>query len=448
MRSYWPASRIIPAARALAEGSLLAVVYAAVQAAGQEIAYAGPLELGLILAIGTAWGRRRRWISPRADTLGLLAGIVIAGAFSWLLDPHVRGALLDGQPLRALSLHLAGWLAGGIAFWRGETHRVRDDDSLIDDRLMRWAVPGLAVPWLIGHSVASGEIESHFAASAFLGTVLFVGAGLITIGLARLESLRRSTVGYWSRDTSWMLMVVGIAMAVTVVSVPVAAVLGIPANALLTVLAGPLQTLILIVALLSAPAFLLAAFLAGLIPPLHHSLDGFQIPSLQIPKAQPGSDLPLIILSVVVASLFLFEFIVMGIMLWVVVRDRGRRQDVVDPAFEERATVIPARQPSVPGPERAPAPSALDPADPAAAYVLALEALAQDGRWSRNPAETPAAHLARVRGAGMESGAFARLAAAYQLVRYGRQAISGRESFRARPRLASLRAWLRGDQHP
>jgi hypothetical protein len=446
--SHWPASRIIPLARALAEGGLLAVIYAALQAAGREIAYIGPIELGVILAAGTAWGRRRGLTSPRVDAVGLPLGIVIAGAFGWLLDPHVRAALIDGQPLQAAGLHLAGWLAGGVAFWRGETHRVREDDSLIDDRLMRWAVPGLAVPWLIGYAVASGEIESRFAASAFVGTVVFVGAGLITIGLARLEALRRSTVGYWRYDTSWMLMVVGIALAITIISVPIAAVLGIPANALLSVLIGPLQTMILIVALVSAPAFLLAAWLAELLGPvLNRSLEGFSLPTLNIIRTQPGSDLPLIILSIIVGSLFLFEFIVMGIMLWVVIRDRARRQDMVDPAFEERATVVPGPDSTpVPSPVQPP-PRAPDPNDPAGAYLIALDVLADDGRWPRRPEETPATHLARARASGMDSRSFGRLAAAYQLVRYGPQPISGRESGRAPSRLAAFRAWLLREQH-
>jgi hypothetical protein len=447
--SHWPASRIIPVARALAEGGLLAVLYAALQAAGQDLAWFGPLELGIIVLAGTAWSRRRRWLSPRADFIGLLIGVLLAGAFCWLLDPDVRVALLDGQPLHALSLHLAGWLTGGVAFWRGESHRIRDDDSLIDDRVMRWAVPGLAVPWLIGHAVASGQIEARFAASAFIGTVIFVGAGLITIGLARLEALRRSTVGYWSHDTSWMLMVVGIALGMTVVSVPIAALLGIPTNALLGVLIGPLQTMILLVALLSAPAFLLAAWLAGLLGPLVQTTgERWTPPGLGLFRTQPGSDLPLIILSVIVAGLFLFEFLLMGWMLWVVIRDRARRQDMVDPAFEERATVRPGPDaPAPPAAEPPPRP-ALDPDDPAGAYLVALDALADDGRWPRRPEETPAVHLARARDAGLDSPTFGRLAAAYQLSRYATQRMSARESGRTPSRLATFRAWLLRDQNP
>jgi hypothetical protein len=442
--SPWPGSRLIPVTRALAEGGLLAVLYAALQAAGGELPSLGPIELAVLLGAGTAWGRRARWTSPSADAVGLIVGVVLSGAFCWVLDANVRASLIDGEPLRALTLHLAGWLVGGVAFWRGESHRIRDDDSMIDDRLMRWAVPSLAVPWLIGHLAASGEVEAQFAASAFVATVVFVGAGLITIGLARLEALRRSTVGYWRYDTSWMLMVVGIAVGMTVVSVPVAAVLGIQAGALLAVLALPLQTVLLIVALATAPAFILAAFLAGLLrgllPP--HALETFKLPSFDLAHGQPASDLPIIILSVFVASLFLFEFVVGALMLWIVFRDRVRRQDMVDPAFEERFTVVPERDARPMAVAPPPPPAAQDTNDPAAAYLAALDALQADGRWSRRPQETPAAHLARTRGAGLASFSFARLAAAYQLARYAARPLSARESARTPVRFAAFRRWL------
>jgi hypothetical protein len=445
--SRWPASALIPAARALAEGSLLAVVYAALQAADQQISYVGPLELGALLFAGTAWARRSRCTSPGADALGLVGLAFLAGAFCWLLDPHVRAALIDGAPLQALGLHTAGWLAGAVAFWRGESHRTRDDDSLIDDRLMRWAVPGLAVPWLLGYAVAGPEVEPRFAASAFIGTLFFVGAGLTTIGLARLEALRRSTVGYWRNDTSWLLMIVGIALALTVASVPIAALLGLPAGSLIGVMVGPLQTLILIVALITAPAFLLAALLADLLRPIlgRNLLEGIQWPSMGFFRGEPVSDLPLIILSVLVGAIFLFEFVAIAIMLWIVFRDRARRRDMVDPAFEERSIVVPEDVPepvSMPAPPAAPR-LAPDADDAAGAYLAALEELASDGRWPRQPDETPAGHLARADAEGLRNPAFRRLAAAYQLARYGTHPVTQREAGRSRARFEMLRAWLR-----
>ncbi|HEX6655976.1 MAG TPA: DUF4129 domain-containing protein [Candidatus Limnocylindria bacterium] len=449
MQSPWPGSALIAPARGLAEGSLIAVAYAALQAAGGQFPFLGPLELGILVMLGTAWGRRTHWLSAAGDSFGFVALTIVAGAFGWVADIHVRAALVNGQLLPALGLHLAGWIAAAGAFWWGASHRVRDDDSLIDERMMRWAVPGLALPWLLGHAVSTGEVEARFAAAAYLGTIFFVGAGLVTIGLARLEALRRSTVGYWRSDRSWLLMVFGIALGLTVASIPVAALLGIPAQSLLKALALPVQTFILLVALITAPAFLLAAWLAGLVRPIIQSpLENFRLP-FNLGHIGPGSDLPIIILSIIVAAIFLFEFLAMAVMLWIVFHDRTRRQDLVDPAFEERFTEVPPPEEEPMAPV-APVPAAMsaDLDDAAAAYLAALSDLAQDGRWARREEETPAAHLARADTEGMRSPTFRRLANAYQLVRYGRRPITERESRRARGRIDAFRAWLRGSQHP
>jgi len=71
MRSPWPARVLLPAAQALAEGSWLAVVYAALQAATGQFPWIGPLEFGVMASAGMAWGRRKRWRSPAAEALGL-----------------------------------------------------------------------------------------------------------------------------------------------------------------------------------------------------------------------------------------------------------------------------------------------------------------------------------------------------------------------------------------
>src|SRR6266545_5665825 len=169
MRSRSPVRFLLPAAQALAEGSWLAVVYAAFQAAAGDVARVGPLELGALALAGMAWGRRHRWLSPTSDAVGLPLLALAAGCFGWLLDPDVRAGLVDGDLLLALSMHTPGWLAG-LAFWRGEAHRVRADDAVTQDRLLRWAVPALAIPWLIGYASASGRLEADFAAAAFVGT--------------------------------------------------------------------------------------------------------------------------------------------------------------------------------------------------------------------------------------------------------------------------------------
>lgn len=446
MRSISPARLLLPAARSLAEGSWLALLYAALQAIGGEVAHMGPIELGALVVAGLAWSRRRRWRSPAAEALGLPLLALAAGVFGWLESPEVRFNLIEGDLLGALSIHLPGWL-GAIAFWRGDAQRIRED-VVGEDRLISWAVPGLAVPWLIGYSAASGRLQEDFVAAAFIGTIFFVGSAITALAVARLEALRLSTGTDWVGNSSWLLMILGLALAVTVLSIPLAALLGVSGRSVLAMMAAPLQTLILIVVVLTAPIFLLAAFIAGLLTPFLPTDLEFELNlrGLFLSGRGEGSDLPLIILTVVVIAIFLFDLIALLAVLWFTYR-RRREDEMPDVAFEERAIVVPAPAPPA---AQAPRPRSSVPSnahDPIGAYLAALEVLAADGRWPRRTDETPAAHVERTRHEGLGTTSFGRLAAAYQLIRYTPRTVSARETSRSPGRLERLRSWLRQVQH-
>jgi len=441
MRSSWSVRVLLPAAQSLAEGSWLAVLYAALQAGGKEIAYLGPLELGALVMAGTAWGRRRRWTSPRVEALGLPLLALLSGVFGWMLAPDVRAALVEGDLIRALTMHVPGWLAA-LAFWRGEAHRLRADDAVTEHWLARWAVPGLAIPWLLGYAFADGRLQDDFAAAALIGTLFFIGSAFTALGLRRLEALRLSTGSDWRGDRSWLFMIIGLALVLTVGSVPLAALLGIPARSLLGAIVGPLQTFVLLLVLLMSPILLAAAVIAGWLKSMLPA--DFRVPDLMsfnIPRGEPP-DLLLIILGVIVASIFLSEIVALIVLLWMVY-GRQRKGDPFDQPFEERAIVPPPQDehdaPQMPAARRSSVPVA---DDVTAAYLAALDALATDGRWPRRANESPAAHLARIREAGFRSGAFGRLAAAYQLLRYGGRSLPDRERLRSHSRLDSIRALL------
>ena len=445
MRSPWPARVLLPAAQALAEGSWLAVVYAALQAAMGEFPWIGPLEFGVMAGAGMAWGRRRRWRSATAEALGLPLLALAAGAFCWLLDPAVRAHLAVGQPIGALSLHGAGWL-GAIAFWRGEVHRSVEDDDVIQDRLLRWALPALAIPWLIGHAVSEGAVEEAFTSAAFVGTVFFIGSAFTAMGLSRLEAVRAVTGSDWRSNRSWVVLVVGIAIAVTLLAAPAAAFLGVPGQALLAAVAGPIGTLLFVLVLLFTPVILIGALLADLVQPLlpeGFGLGQITAPMINFEPRDATSNLPSILFYLILGGLLLFELFVLGVMLWLRHQERRRMKAMASEAFEERSIVIPPaargeEAPVAPGRRASPLPLH----DPACAYLAALSSLERDGRWARRPNETPAAHVGRVRAEGMDAGGFARLAVAYQLVRYGALPLTDRERGRAGPRLSALRAWL------
>lgn len=445
MRSPWPVRFLLPTVQVLAEGGWLAVVYAALQAFSGGIPRVGPLELALLAWMGLAWGRRTGWQSAGAEAIGLPALMLVGGAVGWLLAPEVRTLLVQGQPFDALATHPAGWL-GAIAVWRGEVHRATEDDDIMAGQLLRWVLPGLAVPWLIGHQLTAGTTEIAFTSAAFMGTVVFVGSGFTAMGLARLEAVRVATGSDWRTNGSWLLLVLGVALALTAIGIPAAALLGVPASALLAVLIGPLRVILLIVLLVSTPLVVIIASLTELIGTFLPR--GFQLPDIVLPgiSGDPGdvvSDAPTVIVFSIVIVLAIIELAFLALVIYLRWQERRRYRFAASDPFEERAIVIP---PADLAPVATPARRVrqrADPADPTGAYLAALEVLERDGRWPRRPAETPAGHAERVAGEGLRGTPLGRLAAAYQLVRYGDRRLGQREAGRARGRLGRLREVLR-----
>jgi uncharacterized protein DUF4129 len=447
MRSSWPVRVLLPTVQVLAEGGWLAVVYAALQAFSGAIPRIGPIELALLAWMGLAWGRRSRWSSAAAEAIGLPALMLVGGVVGWLLAPEARTLLVHGQPLAALGTHPAGWI-GAIAVWRGDAHRAIDDDDQMAGQLLRWAVPGLAVPWLIGHLLTSGALEVAFTSAAFMGTVVFTGSAFTAMGLARLEAVRHASGSDWRANRSWLLLVVGVALALTAIGIPAAALLGVPASALLTALIGPLRVIFLVLLLITTPLIVVIATLTELIGSLLPH--GFQLPHIELPSffgVDPGdvvSDAPTVIVFSGVVILLVVELAILALIIYLRWQERRRYRFAPEDPFEERQIVIPAVEvpPVVAQPRRSR--RRPDPNDPTGAYLNALDALERDGRWPRRASETPAAHADRVMGEGLSGSALRRLATAYQLVRYGDRRLGRREAARSRGRLARLRAILRG----
>lgn len=64
-------SRLLPVAQCVAEGGLLAVVAAALQAMFGEVPIIGPLEFAILAGAGMGWARRARWRGPAGEAFGL-----------------------------------------------------------------------------------------------------------------------------------------------------------------------------------------------------------------------------------------------------------------------------------------------------------------------------------------------------------------------------------------
>jgi hypothetical protein len=444
MRSSWPA-RLLVVLQATAEGGWLAVVYAASQVATGHEPRIGPLELAVLAGMGMAWARRSRWRSPAAEAIGLPLLVVLGGATGWFLDPTVRSLLVDGFPRTALGMHVPGWIAGA-AVVRGALHGSADDDDSVQDRLLMYAIPGMAVPWLLGSLAAPPALRPAFTAEAFLSTMIFAASAFAALGLARLEALRPSSAAEWQRSRSWLALLTVISVTTAIVGVPAGFLLGVPLAALATLAFGLIRMLLLAAILLTTPLILVIAVLTEALGPLLPRGSGarIQLPSLGIDPVQATSPWPTIMVVAVVALLAAFELFVLGLMIYMRWQERRRMVAASTGGFEERAIVIPFSE--EPPPRTPPSPARRprrNLGDPVSAYLAALDALARDGRWARAAAETPASHAVRAFHDGLGDPAFRRLAAAYELVRYGHRDLTQSEHGRTRGRYDQLRRMLR-----
>jgi hypothetical protein len=431
---------MLPVVQCLAEGGLLAVVAAAIQALFGEVPIIGPFEFAILAGIGMAWVRRQRWRTPAWEAFGLPFLVIGAGTLCWILAPEVRIAIAGGNLPDALGANPGGWV-GAIAVWRGSVHRAREADEEIQDGLMRIGLPVLAIAWLVGAVAArnvSPEVQDAFTAVAFIGSLVFVGAGVLALGLARLAAVRGDGPG----GGSWFGFALVVALAVTVLGIPAAFLLGVPLEMLFVALVAPFRVIGALFVLLLSPIVLLAALFVDLaqgILPAGFGAGTIRLPTIDVGVQQPDSPIAGILFYVLFAVIVLLELAVVVLYLLWRWHERRDLSSLLSEVGEERETVF-ERTPRPPRPPRPADATRHDRHDPVGAYLLALEALAADDRWARHQAETPRRHLDRVGGAaaapiGRELG---RLAVAYQLIRYGGRQLGAHEHARSAGRLDRL----------
>jgi uncharacterized protein YfiM (DUF2279 family) len=438
-------SRLLPVVQCLAEGGLLAVVAAAIQALFGEVPIIGPFEFAILAGIGMAWARRQRWRTPAWEAFGLPFLVIGAGTLCWILAPEVRVALAGGNVQDALGSNPGGWI-GAVAVYRGSVHRAREADEEIQDNVMRVGLPVLAIAWLVGAVAArnvSPGVQDAFTAVAFIGSMVFVGAGVLALGLARLAAVRGDGPG----GGSWFGFALAVALGVTVLGVPAALLLGVPLEMLVVALVAPIRVIGALFVLLLSPIILLAALFVDMaqgILPAGFGAGTIRLPTIDVGIQQPDSPIAGILFYVLFGLLVLLEL--GAVLLYLLWRWHDRRQlaSLLSEVGEERQTVF-ERMPRPPRAPRPVDPTPRDRHDPVGAYLLALEALAADDRWARRPAETPRRHLDRVGGTvgtpiGRELG---RLAAAYQLIRYGGRRLGVHEQARSAGRLDRLERAIR-----
>ena len=446
MRWSWPGRVLAPALDALAEGSLLWVLYGAFAASSSSSQPPlGLVEFGLAAALGVALSRRLA--SPATRRLALVVGAICAGCVGWLADPSAGTTLVRDGLAPALAVGAPGWLLA-VTVLRGAAHRDPAADGSVASQVLAVGVPGLALPWLTHIGARPGDA---FVGPALAGSLLFVTSSLLAIAHGRLSALgldpQQSEGG-----RAWAGVAVGVVVLMGLTALAATLVLGAPLTVLLSVVGGSLLAGVAhgIAGLMSVLSPVGAA-LGGLLDRVS-GLPGPGRAPIIAPPAQPTPGPGAAGVPPIVGPLLAIAALT-AVGLAIRYRHVFRAPRAVPPlraSQEMRIFVVPhvsfaLRRPRL----RASLPQRRrSPADAVEAYLRLLREL--DGRpeLARSDAESPASHAHRIGGCGLPAAPLAMLVADFELAAYGDRALGRRETVRAVARWRRLRRAIRARYTP
>ena len=412
----------------LADASLEAAWLTLAYMLAQQALGDGRLHLGLpALAVAALAGLL---FARAADDLRLdrytLAGSGLAVLVAAIGAVAFAPETASPDPWGALQANPGGLLAG-VAFLRGTGHADEGAEAGAVERLLGIGLFGLAVFWPV-FSLAGLATRPAFAEPALSASITFVTSALLALGLARLSALGTDGVSRPTRRR-WLGVLLGVLGVALLVSLPLAAILGLPLEAAITGVLGPIAAVALgLLVLCTLPFGLLAGWLTEIFSRFSPLL-GRLFPQQPLPTALPGvlpprPSLPFDSDSLIGAVVLTITVIVVVTLLivWMLGRMKVRIAPLLE--NEERATELPRprlRLPRLAVPQRRRAPrTARD------AYLAVLDLLSSSADASRRLAETPAEHARR-----LGTGDLSRLAADYQLDAFGRRILNQPEERRA-----------------
>ncbi|MEO7117873.1 MAG: hypothetical protein ABIZ34_02750, partial [Candidatus Limnocylindrales bacterium] len=421
MRSTWLAERAPTFFAVIAEGAWLSVLYVAVQSLAKAddqplgvVAIAATVGLGVLLA---------RWVEDREHAPILLgAALLTAGVAGVLASASARAQLGEG-PAAVFTAH-AGGLILVVALIRGFSHRDTADAEAVVDRLLRWGALSLVVPWAIGLGLKQPAHDA-FIEGAFGGTVIFVGAGLVSLAAARLRRLGDEAGFDWRAGRAWLGTMAIVVVALVLIMIPSAFILGAPVSTAIREVLAPIVILLwsIPVAAGTIVAFLLSPLLGIFGPILTRLLTSFSsmVANEPPPTGSQASAEP----SASALDWFMGGVIIVLVIVaaWLIRRLARRRSHLRAPRLDDpsdrRRMVIPISLPRfgglhvrLPGVHR-------DPNDAVTAYLRLLTDAAADPDLTRVATETPHDHALRLRKSGRTGLALDLLAADYELARFG-----------------------------
>jgi hypothetical protein len=430
---------IVPLLDALVEGSWIAVLDAALASVSGSSPL-GPIPFAIAAGLSLYWVRHA---ADRATAIiGLAVLYVVACAGAGLLAGAFAGAVSpDGYRIGISETAAA---LGAVAVFRGSRHADSLDDDLVVGGLLRWGLPLLALPWLIVTAYLGAGRET-FAGAAFPATLLFVAAGLLALGLSRLDALAALSGVNWRTNRAWLVLLGAVLAAMVAIAVPSAFLLGTPITLLAAGLMGPLAVV------MTPFAAVFRAIVEAIFFVLGPLIDLLQSLARQRQKDEPvqiggaGTSVPpppdtnepatlamiVLVVLVIAAAVALFALI-----LWLTHRPRPERHVSPEVPLEEREFRPPKlalHRPHLGLLHRRPRPVTAS-----QAYVAFISGLGGTPDLARQPHEPPATHAARLREAGFGDPRAAFLAADYALERYAQRPVSERETARALRRVARL----------
>lgn len=388
-----------------------------------------------------------RLFGPRLGSRWPAVGFALvlgSGAVGWLSSPLTRDAFSEGIG-PALAAHPGGWFAG-LALLRGFAHaRIPLAEDTVTN-LLAIGVPGLAVAAMLGGLIVD-PYRTRFLGDSLVAAVVFIVVAVLALALTRLDAIGTDAGFDWRRNPPWLLLAIAMMVVAIVIAIPLASVAGTLITVLLSLALWPMLIAGLATGIDRAAVrrfVVLGSFVVVVLfilfrlfgkvsngPTSPGADDGGTGP----PPPEPSEQL----FAIGIGGLLLLGAIVgvvVLIALWM------RRTPPAEGYLGETRTIDasddglpPARRRRRFGPRRAPATAAQ-------AYVALIEDLERHPDVRRGPAETPAAHAARLRASAPSGLSLDLLAADYALVRYGGVALSEHEDRRAVGRWRGLRRRL------
>lgn len=432
MRLTWPAERVLAAlADSALEAAWLTIVYLLVQPwIGDGVLHMALPPFAVAALAGLLFARSAAGLERDTYTLAGTGAAILAAVIGTLaFVPEVAAT----DPWAALRAHPGGLLAG-VAFLRGSAHAEDGAEGANVETILAVGLFGLVPFW--GLLTLSGlTTDPAYAAAALGASITFVTAGLLAMGLARLAALGSEGVTRPTRRR-WLGLLFAVLGGALVVSLPLAAVLGVPLGVALLGVLGPIGAVIVgLVVLFTLPFAFLAGWLTEFFrqyaPGLGQILDLLRQGGLG--RQQPAPESATTSGDGAFFGYLIIAIIAIAIVVFVAVRMLGRvtvRTPTGEPD-EVRVTEIPPprlRLPRISLPRRPHAPRTAR-----EAYLAALE-LFSGTDASRRVDETPAEHAQRV-----ARPDFGRLAVDYELDAFAGRTLNPPEERRALLRWDRLR---------